>query len=572
MNTQSITQLASRVREYSFTTNQLIVFTAIYIAFVCNLPFLLRATSAITHTSDYSLVFLLSVPLLLLSFCIIFNSLFGIGKALKLVLIFTLLLSSILLYATGSYGIVFDYSMIQNGIETDSAEAFSYINIYAILFVIIVGGLPALCIFYAKTKPQSWLQTLKSRFALITVNSVIIILIASCFYANYASVGRNNRELLGYITPFKFIDASVKYANRHYFSTALPFTILDSEPLLAIQHNNANVTVLVVGETARAQSFSLNGYSHDTNRHTKNSGVVSFSEVYSCGTATAVSLPCMFSRLDRKTYDNRTANAQQNLLDIAKAAGMDVLWIDNNNGSCKGVCARVDSINIDTSKSNPLCDGEYCLDEALLLPLQDKLNNLTAKSTLIVLHMIGSHGPTYYKRYPQEKTLFLPDCQRSDIQHCSEQEVINTYDNTIAYTDFVLSEIIGRLEKLESGSTVKTSMLYVSDHGESLGENGVYLHGLPYAFAPEEQIHVPMLFWQNKSLASHSDNCLASVSNEAISHDNLFDIVLGVTSVSSSQYIESRDILAKCRLGYDMLAATDQALNEDLMLSTIEHH
>jgi lipid A ethanolaminephosphotransferase len=557
MNTQSITQLASRFREYHFTTNQLIVFTSIYIVLVCNLPFLLRATSAITQTNDYSLVFLLSVPMLLLNFCIIFTSLLGIGKALKPLLIFILLLSSVLLYATSSYGIVFDYSMIQNTIETDSAEAFSYINLYDISFVIIVGGVPICCVFYAKIKSQPWLQSLTARVSLIAVNSITIILIASCFYANYASVGRNNRELLGYITPFKFIDASVKYANRHYFSTALPFTILDSEPLLAIQHNNANVTVLVVGETARAQSFSLNGYSHDTNRYTKNSGIVSFSEVSSCGTATAVSLPCMFSRLDRKTYDNRTANAQQNLLDIAKAAGMDVLWVDNNNGSCKGVCARVNSIDINTSKSNPLCDGQYCLDEALLLPLQDKLNNLTAKNTLIVLHMMGSHGPTYYKRYPQDKKLFLPDCQRSDIQHCSEQQVINTYDNTIAYTDFVLSKIIGLLEELESGLTVKTTMLYISDHGESLGENGVYLHGLPYAFAPKEQTHVPMLFWQNKSLASHTDNCLTSISMEAISHDNLFDIILGVTSVSSSQYIESRDILAKCRIGDDMLTATD---------------
>jgi lipid A ethanolaminephosphotransferase len=572
MNTQSLAKLANRVREYNFTTNQLIVFTSIYIVLICNLPFLLRATSAITQTSDYSLIFLLSVPVLLHSVCNIFNGLLGIGRALKPLLIFTLLLSSVLLYGTGSYGIVFDYSMIQNGIETDSAEALSYINIYAILFVIIVGCVPALCIFYAKTKSQSLLQSLKTRFALLTLNSIIVILIASCFYANYASVGRNNRELLGYITPFKFIDASVKYANRHYFSTALPFTILDSEPLLTNQHNNSNVTVLVVGETARAQSFSLNGYSHDTNRYTKKSRVVSFSEVSSCGTATAVSLPCMFSRLDRKTYDNRTANAQQNLLDIAKAAGIDVLWIDNNNGSCKGVCTRVNSINIDTSKSNPLCDGEYCLDEALLLPLQDKLNNLTAKNTLIVLHMMGSHGPTYYKRYPQDKKLFLPDCHRSDIQHCGEQQVINTYDNTIAYTDFVLSKIIGRLEKLESGSSVNTSMLYISDHGESLGENGVYLHGLPYAFAPEEQTRVPMLFWQNRRLASHTDDCLASVSREAISHDNLFDIILGVTSVSSSQYIESRDILAKCRLGDDMLASAGQALNDGLMLNTIKHH
>jgi lipid A ethanolaminephosphotransferase len=557
MITQSITQLASRVREYHFTANQLIVLTSIYLALVCNLPFLFRATSAITQTGEYSLIFLLSVPVFLICLIVIVNSLIGIGKALKPVLIINIVLSTFLLYATATYGTVFDYSMIQNGIETDSAEAFSYCNISLLLFVIIVGGIPALAIFYTKTQTVSWGQSLKNRSGLIALHSILIILIASFFYANYAAVGRNNRELLGYVTPYKFIDASIKYLDHRYFSTPLPFTILDSGPLLITEHDNANVTILVVGETARAQNFSLNRYSHDTNRYTNNSGIVSFSEVSSCGTATAVSLPCMFSRLDRKTYNNRDASAQQNLLDIAKAAGMDVLWVDNNNGSCKGVCSRINSIDIDTGKSNPLCDGEYCLDEALLSPLQHKLNNLTAKNTLIVLHMMGSHGPTYYKRYPQDKKLFLPDCQRSDIQHCSEQEVINTYDNTIAYTDFVLSKIIGSLEQLERASTVKTSMLYISDHGESLGEKGVYLHGLPYAFAPEEQTHVPMLFWQNKSLVKNADDCIESVSGEPISHDNLFDIILGVTSVSSNQYIESRDVLAKCRATKDMLAATN---------------
>ncbi|AEP29052.1 phosphoethanolamine transferase [Brumicola nitratireducens] len=555
---QSAISLVNRIRNHRYSANQLIVITSLYVAFVCNFPFLTRAITAITQTSDYSFLFLLSVPTLLVSLIIMINGTIGVGKLLKPLLILTILLSTVLLYATASYGVVFDYTMIQNGAETDSAEAFSYLNAHDIVFVILVGGIPALGIFFAKVKTQSWSRGLKARSALVASHTILVVLIASVFYANYAAVGRNNRELLAYITPYKFVDATVKYTKRHYFTTELPFKTLDSNPLLEIEDDKARVTVLVVGETARAQNFSLNGYSHNTNQYTEDSGIVSFTKVSSCGTATAVSLPCMFSRLDRQTYDNRTANAQQNLLDIAKAAGTDVLWIDNNNGSCKGVCARVNSIDIDTGIANPLCDGEYCFDEALLLPLQNKLDNLSAKNTLIVLHMIGSHGPTYYKRYPQDKAVFLPDCQRSDIQHCSEQEIVNTYDNTIAYTDFVLNKIIARLEKLESDSAVQTAMLYISDHGESLGEKGVYLHGLPYAFAPQEQTHVPMLFWQNKSLAHQDNDCIKSVSSEVISHDNLFDIVLGITSVSSTQYIEGRDVLSKCRASDGLLAAATE--------------
>jgi lipid A ethanolaminephosphotransferase len=201
-----------------------------------------------------------------------------------------------------------------------------------------------------------------------------------------------------------------------------------------------------------------------------------------------------------------------------------------------------------------LCDGEYCLDEALLLPLADKLKHLTHQDTLIVLHMMGSHGPTYFKRYADKQRLFTPDCQRSDIQNCSHQSLVNTYDNTIAYSDFVLSEIILQLDALAVVENVQTTMLYVSDHGESLGEKGLYLHGMPYALAPTEQTHVPLLLWQNDAQASSNVECLQAVSSEPISHDNLFDMLLGITSVRSTTYQADSDILAKCRTSDSRLA------------------
>jgi lipid A ethanolaminephosphotransferase len=557
MKFKIIVNYICRVKNYQYSANQLIVLTCLYIALICNLPFLIKTKAAITVASEYDLVFLYSVPLLLTCIFIIINGIIGINAILKPVLISSVLLSSSLFYATTTYGIVFDFNMIQNGLETDTAEALSYLNLYAVLFFLITGVLPASLLYFARMKQQTVVKSIVSRIGLIAVNVSLVLLIANFFYADYASVGRNNRVLSGYITPYKFIDASVKYAKLNHFSTPLPFKTIDNTPQLLSDNNVPKVTIIVVGETARAQNFSLNGYASNTNRFTQDKGVISFSEVSSCGTATAVSLPCMFSRLDRVNYNNRNANAQQNVLDIASMAGIDVLWIDNNNGSCKGVCERINTIEIETTDTNPLCDGEYCLDEALLEPLQHKLDNLGSNSTLIVLHMMGSHGPTYYKRYPKDKRHFLPDCQRSDIQHCSENEIINTYDNTIAYTDFVLSEIIGKLENLESTSSVQTSMLYISDHGESLGEKGVYLHGLPYMFAPREQTHVPMLYWQNQIADEQSFDCINSVSSTTISHDNLFDIVLGISSVKSSQYNEQRDVLADCRTVNAMLATSD---------------
>ena len=254
----------------------------------------------------------------------------------------------------------------------------------------------------------------------------------------------------------------------------------------------------------------------------------------------------MFSRLDKENYDKRLANAQQNVVDIIQLAGADVLWISNNNGSCKGVCNRIKSIQIPTKKSDPLCDGEYCFDEVLLRPLKQKLATLTYEDTLIVLHMIGSHGPTYYKRYPDKNRIFIPDCQRSDIQNCSEEELTNTYDNTIAYTDFVLAKVIGELNTLSKFKNVETSMIYISDHGESLGESGIFLHGLPYAFAPREQTHVPLIYWADPSHQSNRVDCANKFRNKKISHDNIFDFLLGEMSVDSTIFKMQNNPLNQC--------------------------
>ena len=343
------------------------------------------------------------------------------------------------------------------------------------------------------------------------------------------------------------VDASYKFIRNHYFYPPLKFQVLDTAPSIVRDNSRKHVTVMVLGETARSQSFSLNGYVKPTNAYTEKQGVISFSNVSSCGTATAVSVPCMFSRLDKNHYSKRTATAQQNAIDLINLAGADVLWISNNNGSCKGVCTRVKTIQVDTDKSNPLCDGEYCFDEALLAPLKQKLNSLTNDNTLIVLHMIGSHGPTYFKRYPSGKSVFIPDCQRSDIQNCSPEQLLNTYDNTIAYTDFVISKVINELSVLDKKNNIESSLLYISDHGESLGESGVYLHGLPYAFAPEEQTHVPMIFWADTTQADFNTTCLRDLSKSSISHDNVFDTLLSIMSVKSKAYNIENDPFIDCK-------------------------
>lgn len=534
-------------KNLTLTTDQLLFFTCCYIALILNLPFLVKTAGVITALDNYNLLFLMSLPIFLLSLSIIIQGLLSFRWLTKPLLITTVMISSLIFYGTITYGIVFDYGMVQNTVETDSAEALSYVNLYAILFFLIFGVIPSLIIYTIKLTYKPFFTELLSRVKMITLSFGAAFLIASVFYSNYASVGRNNKELLGYVTPYKLLDASYKFVRNQYFYPPLQFKVLDTAPRIVRDNNRRHVTVMVLGETARAQSFSLNGYVKPTNQYTEKQGVISFSQMSSCGTATAVSVPCMFSRLNKNNYDKRIATAQQNAIDLIHLAGADVLWISNNNGSCKGVCTRVKTEQIEPDKSNPLCDGEYCYDEALLAPLKNKLKTLSHDNTLIVLHMIGSHGPTYFKRYPKEKSVFTPDCQRSDIQNCSHEQLINTYDNTIAYTDLVLSKIINELSGLDKKDDIETSLLYISDHGESLGENGVYLHGLPYAFAPKEQTHVPMIYWTDKLQTDFNSQCLNALAKSPISHDNVFDTLLSIMSVKTTAYRIESDPFIDCK-------------------------
>jgi lipid A ethanolaminephosphotransferase len=261
----------------------------------------------------------------------------------------------------------------------------------------------------------------------------------------------------------------------------------------------SRTVTVVVGEPACAMNFSLNGYWRDTNpRLAQQPGLLSFSQVESCGTSTAVSVPCVFSSLARADYSEDKARSQEGLLDVISHAGFGVLWRDNNCG-CKGACDRVAYEDLSQPKAgDPLCNNEECYDERLLQGLPDIIRT-ARRDLVIVLHQKGSHGPAYWKRYPPAFQHFGPVCTSHELEKCSSEATVAAHDNTIRYTDYVLSKTIDVLRAAAAEDGVDTAMLYFSDHGESLGESNVYLHGAPYIMAPEAQRHVPMVFWMGDS-------------------------------------------------------------------------
>ncbi|GIU33105.1 phosphoethanolamine--lipid A transferase [Shewanella schlegeliana] len=521
---------------------------SLYYVCVFNIPLFQIVKQGVDKQSDVNMVFIATMPFFLLfALCFLF-SIFSFKYLTKPFFILLTLVSSSVFFAALQYGVVFDYGMIENTFQTNQSEAATYLNWASMVNFAMTGALPALLIYKVniqyKPLPKELLH--KALFMLSMLAGVVII--GLFYYQNYVSFGRNNDIMKRYIIPTYFIGSTVKYVDVNYLQEPLAYKQIGLDAKVTTEKAKPNLVVLVVGETARAQNYHYYGYNRDTNAYTSKQDLIVFKDTSSCGTATAVSLPCMFSRMGRDNYDARREKFQDSAIDVLNHAGIQLDWLDNDSG-CKGVCQNIESITIDHDSDPKLCNGEYCYDQVLLNELDKRLKSIKQQDTLLVLHIIGSHGPTYYLRYPEQHRHFKPDCQRSDIQNCSHEELINTYDNTILYTDYILSQVV---EKLKAEHTeFDTAMLYISDHGESLGENGMYLHGAPYSLAPDEQTKVPFLGWFSAGFAEQNHLSLTCLAKEAqkggFSHDNLFDSLLGLMNVKTSIYRQDADIFSGCR-------------------------
>lgn len=533
-----------------------LVHNNIFVVFVISVYFFLLQNTAVWNNvfniyesnPDLPIVFKILAPIaLFLIFFAIFTILLSYKYVLKPAFVFLFLTNSLAYYSSVNYSVVFDFYMIVNIFETNHGEALAYLSWSLVGYFVLYGLLPsAILIWYKVEYPKSWLHSLLIRSGFVTTTLVIVIAIVLPFFQQFSFVGRNNKSINALFLPMSYVFNTLRYAKERVFPEKIEYISLGDDAKVVKTSDKPILLVLVLGETARAKNYSDIAYKRDTNQYTKKQGIITFNNVFSCGTATAISVPCMFSKLTRSQYDSRVAENSDNLLDILAKAGDNVVWLENNS-SCKGVCKNVPTY---VPKSDKYCTGSVCLDGVLLDEIKPHAQNLT-KDTVIVVHLLGSHGPNYYKRYPQEFRNFTPDCSRNDVENCSIEEVINAYDNTILYTDYIISKLIEQ-EIIANADHYNSMLLYVSDHGESLGELGMYLHGSPYLLAPDEQKHIPMQFYISDQVAQNLNidkNCLAkTVKFENLTHDNLFHTVLGLMKVQTKAYEQDLDAFAKCML------------------------
>ncbi|MFQ5625431.1 MAG: phosphoethanolamine transferase [Methyloligellaceae bacterium] len=516
---------------------RLIVAVSVFVALFSNTAFFTHALKIYQFEAKNAL-FVASLSVYITAIFIITLSVFCHRFLVKPLLIAFLLLSSLIAYFMNQYGVIIDHKMIDTVLETDMAEARDLFSFPLLLYVGFLGVLPSLFIYRVQLAQTPWKAELISRAMLAGVSVCVMTVVYFSFSAHYSSMMRMQRALWAQVNPTYALYSAVKLARLSIKSASLPFKVVGADAKIPEADTHRELVIMVVGESVRADHFSLNGYERKTNPLLKQENVINLPDFWSCGTTTADSVPCIFSHYPRAEFSKRKGKAADNALDILKRAGVNVLWRDNNSSS-KGVAERVDYEKFQTSETNPVCDNE-CRDEGMLHGLQDYVEAHPNGDILIVLHQMGNHGPAYYKRYPPAFKKFTPVCKTSNMGACSAEAVINAYDNAILYTDYFLSKVINLLK--QNDDEFETAMIYVSDHGESLGENGLYLHAMPYFLAPDAQKHVPSVMWFGRNFDHESLMNIQETRKKRLTHDNMFSTLLGIFEIRSAAYDPKMDI------------------------------
>ncbi|WP_082025256.1 phosphoethanolamine--lipid A transferase [Ruegeria sp. ANG-R] len=475
---------------------------------------------------------------------------FGFRYLQKPILIFLLLVGAAASYYVDTLGAVIDREMIQNILTTTFAESKHLVTPGYVLHMAVFGVSPSVLVAVIPVKRAGFVKTVVVQSATAAMALVLCVGALLVNLKTYSVILRGNKELMRSYQPGAPLNGLIKYATMVTKAAVMELQPRgrDAVRVGALAESDKPVlTVIVAGETVRSQNLGLAGYERNTTPELSNTpNLVAFTDVQSCGTATAVSLPCMFSRFDRQNYSYEKGLSNENLLDIVNHAGVKVEWWDNNTGD-KDIAARLPTRSYTHTDDPENCAAGECRDGVFLDPLAASLISIN-EDTTIVLHMIGSHGPAYDLRYPEEFRKFTPVCGTPELKNCSDEEIRNSYDNSILYTDHVVSQII---QMLQNRPDIASSLVYVSDHGESLGENGLYLHGAPYFMAPETQTTVPMLFWFSDSYLEERPldlNCLKDRAEQPASHANLFHSVLGLWDIETIERQAEEDLIGGCQI------------------------
>lgn len=540
-----------RLRRWRLTlgTTGLALAASVFFTLSANGPFLGSTLAGRSASAPSTWFFAASMLVSLVSLHLLLLSLLLVRPVARAQLAILVLATAFASYYMQRYGVVLDPGMLRNVLKTDPVEAGELFGWDMVPHLLLFAVLPLLVLSRVRLMARPFVRALFVRVAAIVASLLVLVLALMLVFQDFSAQMRNRKALRYLITPANLLysGARVVADGTREAQAARARLGLDAKLDSSWASRTKPILfLLVVGETARAANWGLNGYRRQTTPELARLDVVNFPHVTACGTNTETSLPCMFAPIGRRDYDEHRIRTSESLLHVLDRAGFQVLWRDNQSG-CKGVCDGLPQEPVGDATDAVLCADGRCLDEILLRGL-DAVARDARGNLFVVLHMLGNHGPAYYKRHPDAYRRFTPTCDTGELHQCSREQIVNSYDNALLYTDHVLARAIAFLRSQET--RFDTALLYLSDHGESLGEKGLYLHGVPYAIAPDEQTQVPMVWWLSPGHAAGRGldrSCLDRQTTKPWSHDNLFHTTMGLLGVLSAEYEPPLDITHACR-------------------------
>jgi lipid A ethanolaminephosphotransferase len=527
----------------------LLLLAAAWLAAVPNRPFVSAALSGRSGADPTAWGLGAALVLGVLALHLILLVPLASRATVKPLLALLVVLSAVASYYMQQFGVVIDPTMLRNVLRSDWHEARELLGASLAWHLLLQAGLPLLVLSRVQLRPRPWLPTLGRRLLLLAAAFGLLVGLVLAAYQPLSSLMRSHKALRYQITPANLLWSLASVATADVQARSVPRRAigLDAQPGPSwAASGRPRLVVLVVGETARAANWGLSGYARQTTPQLAQLPVINVVHAGSCGTDTETSVPCLFAPVGRRDYDEAGIRGSESLLHLLARAGVGVTWRDNQSG-CKGVCAGLPTQTVQELAPPGLCADGRCLDEGLLAGLPELLRQ--ARGTqLLVLHQLGNHGPSYFRRYPPAFARFQPECRNDDLRLCSREQIVNAYDNALRYTDHVLAQLITQLQA--QAQTLDSALVYVSDHGESLGENNLYLHGLPYVIAPDVQKQVPLVMWFSPGFASQQSldlGCLRSRAATPAAHDHVFHTLLGLLDVRTALYEPAWDLGQPCR-------------------------
>ncbi|TPE55222.1 phosphoethanolamine--lipid A transferase EptA [Maribrevibacterium harenarium] len=436
-----------------------------------------------------------------------------------------LLTNACALYFLNTYQVILDKTMIGNILNTQTSESSQYLSFTLLLYVLLLGVLPSWWLWRMQVSTASrW--RLATQWLVGMGLSIVWIWSAS---ATWLWIDKHGKALGGTILPWSYIVNSALYYQDYAALHVTQTPLADG----SFTNQEKTVVVLVIGESARAENFSMYGYARNTNPKTSQSGAVAMANTRACASYTTAAVACILAHTKEKSF----GKVYETLPTYLQRQGVEVIWRSKNWGE-----APITVSSYLTSKElKAQCQGIDCnYDGVLLAGLKEQIENATADKVFVVLHQTGSHGPAYNKKYPPEFEHFTPVCDSVELSKCSSESLLNAYDNTILYNDDFLARLTQTLQSL---SVQSSAYLYLSDHGESLGENGLYLHGTPYSLAPKQQLEIPFIVWMSDAFQrQHQVQPQQLRDRPENSQDEIFHSVMGALGLTSEFYRPDLDI------------------------------